>query len=78
MLTDDQKTAWDRDGFFIEKAIFSKEEMDALNDEVIAKVRADPPSDHMGKGGPMGGYPIGKGLVVLETNLGKEGMRDAV
>lgn len=74
MLSKEQKDGWDRDGFFIEKGIFSKGEMDALNGEVIASVRADPPEDHRGPDGLPAGYPLGKGLVVLEA----KGMPDAV
>lgn len=66
MTTDRQKAQWQKDGFFLERGIFSGEEAERLNEEIIDRIRSDPPEDHRGPDGLPPGYPIGTGLAVLE------------
>jgi phytanoyl-CoA hydroxylase len=48
MLSDAQKAAWSKDGFFILRNFASLAECDVMATATIASIRADPPSAHPG------------------------------
>jgi len=49
MLTDEQREAWDRDGFFILRGFSSPGIGQQMAEELIAAIRQDPPAAHPGK-----------------------------
>jgi phytanoyl-CoA hydroxylase len=49
MLSETQRVAWARDGFFILRNFASVAECDAMAAAAIASIRADPPSAHPGE-----------------------------
>ncbi|MDP3745730.1 MAG: phytanoyl-CoA dioxygenase family protein [Phenylobacterium sp.] len=49
MDRDAQQTAWRDDGFFVLRGLVSPDEAKACEDEVIDRIRADPPERHAGE-----------------------------
>ena len=50
MDRDERQAAWARDGFFVVRGMVSPGKVRAIEDEVTARIRADPPAAHPGKG----------------------------
>lgn len=48
-LTADERERWERDGFFIRRALVTPDACDAVVDELIGVIRRDPPSAHKGE-----------------------------
>jgi phytanoyl-CoA hydroxylase len=44
-----RRSAWEQDGFFVVKNLVSLPDARAVEDEVIARIRANPPEDHPGE-----------------------------
>lgn len=49
MAPTERKTAWERDGYFLVRGLVSPDEAAALEAEVIGRIRADPPEEHVGE-----------------------------
>ena len=49
MDTAAHRMAWNEDGFFILRGLISSEDAKAVEDEVIARIRANPPEQHPGE-----------------------------
>lgn len=49
MITDHERDLWERDGYFIRRAAVDPGVGHAMSDELIALVRDDPPSAHVGE-----------------------------
>jgi len=49
MITEAQRAAWDRDGFFFLRGAIAPAEAAAVEAEVIERIRADPPARHPGE-----------------------------
>lgn len=73
MVNEAQKSGWEKNGFFIEKQLFSVDEMKRLNAELVASVREDPPENHRDADGELETYTSASMLVALE----KKGMPHA-
>ena len=60
MLSDDERVQWARDGYFIRRGAVDPAVGQAMANELIALVRADPPSAHAGERA----YVLADGLLV--------------
>jgi len=49
MLTAENRTAWERDGFFLIRGFESPSTGDVMTLETLSEIRADPPSSHPGQ-----------------------------
>lgn len=49
MISEDERTAWERDGYFIRRGFVAPEVGKAIEDALINVIRADPPAAHVGK-----------------------------
>jgi len=49
MITQAERDAWDRDGFFFLRGAVDRATIAAVEAEVIDRIRADPPADHPGQ-----------------------------
>jgi phytanoyl-CoA hydroxylase len=64
ILTTEQRQAWDRDGFFIQRKLVPTEDVARIEAEVIGRIRSDPPSAHPGKAAYNSGNDC---LITVET-----------
>ncbi|MDZ4375975.1 MAG: phytanoyl-CoA dioxygenase family protein [Phenylobacterium sp.] len=55
MITEVERAAWDRDGYFFVRGAADAELARAVEAEVIARIRADPPGNHQGETAYMSG-----------------------
>jgi phytanoyl-CoA hydroxylase len=63
MLTVEERERWERDGFFIRRALVPPADCDAVIAELIETIRADPPSAHPGEAF----YAAGEYRITTET-----------
>ena len=49
MITQAQREAWDRDGYFFVRGAIDPAFASAVEDEVVGRIRADPPAAHPGQ-----------------------------
>lgn len=47
-MTEEERAGWERDGYFIRRGLLARKDCDAIVDELIGVIRADPPSAHKG------------------------------
>ena len=62
-MTEAERAQWERDGFFIRRAVVAREAIAALERELIAVIRAEPPSAHRGAAF----YSAGEYRITTET-----------
>ncbi|MCW2525111.1 MAG: leucine dehydrogenase [Frankiales bacterium] len=61
MDASERREAWNERGFFVVRGLISPDEAKAMEDEVVARIRANPPEDHPGETL----YPAGENYAIF-------------